>query len=398
MKYIVILGDGMADYKIGELGGKTPLEYANMPNTSKLAPISDIGLVKTVPDGLAPGSDIANLSVLGYNPVFYYTGRSPIEAVAMGVDLSDTDVALRCNLVTLAESGGGMVMQDYSAGEITTGEAKELIHHLKKYFDDDRFELFAGVSYRHCLVVQNGQIGHDLTPPHDITGRQIEGYLPKGAFAKQYCAMIKESYSILKDHPVNLRRIENGKKPANSIWLWGEGTKPLLPKFKDKYQLDGAVISAVDLLKGIALLSGMKALNVPTATGTYMTDFDAKADAAVAALKGGCDFVFVHIEAADECGHQGDLKNKLYSIEKIDYVLGKVLDKLEGEFDYRVMLLPDHATPLELKTHTLDPVPFLIYDSKKAGSFGAGKYCEAEAAKTGLFIGKGHELMDRFLK
>ena len=309
MKYIVVLGDGMADYKLEQLGGKTPLQYANTPRIDALAKMAEVGLCRTVPEGMKPGSDVANLSVLGYDPHTCYTGRSPLEAVSMGIDLKDTDVTLRCNLVTLSdeEAYEDKTMLDYSAGEISTAEARELIEFLNgRIAAFAGLSLHAGISYRHCLVVENGKTGHRLTPPHDITGKPVRGYLPEGPLAKTYLDVMKLSAQLLKDHPVNRARIAAGKRPANSVWLWGEGTKPALENFAEKFGKRGGIISAVDLVKGIGILAGMRIIDVPGATGNYDTNFAGKADAALdALLHGGLDFVYIHMEAPDECGHQG---------------------------------------------------------------------------------------------
>lgn len=401
MKYIVVLGDGMADWKIPALGGKTCLDEADTPTLNKLAPRSEVGLCKTVPDGMKPGSDVANMSVLGFNPKDFYTGRSPLEAVSMGIDLTDTDVTLRCNLVTLSEEENyeERTMVDYSAGEITTEEAAVLISFLKSRLDDERFTLYPGISYRHCLVVKNGVTGHDLTPPHDISDRKITDHLPKGELGGVYLEMMKKSAELLKDHPVNLKRIAEGKKPANSIWLWGEGTKPALSPFEEKCGLKGGIISAVDLVKGIGMLAGMKIIEVAGATGNYDTDFKGKAEAAARALIGGLDFVYIHMEAPDECGHHGDFVHKIYSIEQIDkIVIPTLIDKLTaaGE-DYAILVTPDHPTPCACKTHVSEPVPYLVYSSKKNLGNGAVRYTEDEAAKTGQYVADGHKLIERLL-
>ena len=403
MKYVVVLGDGMADWPIEKLGGKTCLEYANTPNMDKLAPHSELGLFRTVPEGFAPGSDVANMSVMGFDPAKYYTGRSPLEAVAMGINLRDTDVTLRANLVTLA--GGGsyedMAMADYSAGEITTEEAKELINYLKKELDGDGLTLYPGVSYRHCLVAENGKTGHTLTPPHDISDRKITEYLPKGPCAERYLALMKKSYGLLKDHPINRARMAAGKNPANSLWLWGEGTKPALENFAAKTGLKGGVISAVDLVKGIALLADMKFIPVEGATGNYDTNFPGKAEAAARELTdGGLDYVYIHMEGPDECGHHGDVEHKIFSIEQIDGLVVKTLkERLEaaGE-DYCMLICPDHPTPCAIKTHVADPVPYLLYTNVKDLDNGAKRYTETEAKNTGVFIEKGYTLLDRMLK
>ena len=402
MKYAVVLGDGMADRKIESLGGKTCLEYAKTPNIDKLAPHAEAGMFRTVPAGFNPGSDVANMSVMGFDPKKYYSGRSPLEAVAMGIPLKDTDVTLRANLVTLSGDGAyeDMTMADYSSGEITTAEATELITFLKRHLDGDGLTLYPGISYRHCLVAENGATGHALTPPHDISDRKITDYLPKGRDAGKYIALMKRSHELLKHHPVNQRRIKEGKNPANSLWLWGEGTKPQLDDFARKTGLKGGVISAVDLVKGLALLSGMKFIPVEGATGNYDTNFKGKALAAADALiHGGLDYVYIHMEAPDECGHHGDAAHKVYSIERIDEDVVKTLtEKFEeaGE-DYCMLICPDHPTPCAIKTHSSDPVPYLLYSNVKDMGNGAARYTEDEAAKTGIFIENGFELIDRML-
>lgn len=402
MKYIVVLGDGMADWKISALGNKTCLEAAKTPNLDKLAPLSMVGLCKTVPDGMKPGSDVANMSVLGFNPHGYYTGRSPLEAVSMGIKLKDTDVTLRCNLVTLSgeDRYEDRTMVDYSAGEISTEEAAELIAHLKKHLDDEKLKFYAGISYRHCLVVDNGVTGHTLTPPHDISDRKITDYLPKGNFGATYLHLMKKSAELLADHPVNLKRIKAGKRPANSIWLWGEGTKPALSPFEAAHDLKGGIISAVDLVKGIGMLADMKVIEVDGATGNYDTDFYGKANAAADALIGGLDFVYIHMEAPDECGHHGDIEHKIYSIEQIDGVVIPTLIKrlTDAGEDFAMLVTPDHPTPCACKTHVSEPVPFLIYSNVKNLSNGAARYTEDEAAKTKLYIGDGYKLIDKLLQ
>ena len=402
MKYIVVLGDGMADYKIPSLGNKTPLQAANKPMIDSLAKQAEIGLCKTVPDGFKPGSDVANLSVMGYNPENCYTGRSPLEAVSIGIQLKDTDVTLRCNLVTLSDEPvyEDKTMLDYSAGEISSAEAKELIDYLKKYFDSDRFTLYNGVSYRHCLVSAGGKTGHDLTPPHDISQKPIKNYLPKGPDADAYLAMMKRSAQLLKDHPINQARIAAGKRPANSVWFWGEGTKPALENFETKFGIKGAVISAVDLVKGIGILAGMKIIEVPGATGNYDTNFSGKAEAALNALESGYDYVYIHMEAPDECGHQGDIAHKIYSIEQIDEkVVKKIVTQLRASGEaFQMLICPDHPTPISVRTHTADPVPYLLYKSDATVSSGAASYDEDSAAQTGIFLDKGWNLIKKLLE
>ena len=404
MKYVVILGDGMADYPSNALGGRTPLEAADKPNIDDLCKRGKLGLVKTVPDGMKPGSDVANLSMMGYAPDKYYTGRSPLEALSIGIDLKDTDLAIRCNLVTLSdeENYADKTMLDYSAGEISTEEARQLIEYLQQNLGDEYIDFYAGVSYRHCLVAHNAETGTDFTPPHDISDKKIADYLPKGEYGDIFLDIMTDSYNLLKDHPINKKRIEQGLKPANSIWLWGEGTRPQLMPFEEKYGIKGAVISAVDLIKGIGIGAKMKVIEVEGATGTYKTNFKGKAEAAIEALKDGYDYVYIHMEAPDECGHQGDVDNKVRSIELIDGIVVKYVKEqldLMNE-DYKILIAPDHPTPLSLKTHTSDPVPFIIY-ARKAGeeqspATGA-PYSEENGKDTGLIFSTGEELMEEFL-
>jgi 2,3-bisphosphoglycerate-independent phosphoglycerate mutase len=345
---------------------------------------------------MKPGSDVANLSVLGYNPKDCYTGRSPLEAASIGIDLKDTDVTARANLVTVSneENYADKTMIDYSAGEISTDEAKELIEYLAKHLNDDVYTLYAGISYRHCLVMDKGKIAGDFTPPHDITGKPIKEYLPKSEEGLKGLALMKKSVELLKDHPVNLARIKAGKNPASSLWLWGEGTKPALQNFRERFNLDGGIISAVDLLKGIGKLADMKVIEVDGATGNYDTNFIGKAKATVDALLGGLDFVYLHMEAPDECGHHGDVKNKIYSIEQIDkLVVGPIYEYLKnsGE-EYRILICPDHPTPLSIMTHCSDPVPYLLYKSDK-NVVGPNCYDEQTAKDTGVLVSEGHELI-----
>lgn len=398
MKYAVILGDGMADKKIPELGGKTCLEAANTPVLDALSKLGEVGLCKTVPDGLKPGSDVANMSVLGFNPNDFYTGRSPLEAVSMGINLKDTDVTLRCNLVTLSddEPYENKVMLDYSAGEISTEEAAELINFLKENLDCRNYTFYAGIQYRHCLVMDCGAVGAELTPPHDISDKVIGNYLPMGINSGIYGGLMKKSFELLKNHPVNLKRIKEGKNPANSIWLWGEGTKPALEDFEKLRGLKGGIISAVDLVKGIGMLAGMKIIDVDGATGNFKTNFQGKANRAADELIGGLDFVYIHMEAPDECGHHGDFKGKVYSIEQIDGVVKTLTDRLkEAGEDFAVLICPDHPTPCEIKTHTSEPVPYLLYTNVKNLSDGAVRYTEDEAAKTGKYLPHGHKLIEK---
>lgn len=401
MKYVVVLYDGMADYPVPALGGKTPMMVAKKPNFDRMAKHGTVGLVRTVSPGLTPGSDVANLSVMGYDPCLYYTGRSPLEAVSMGIDLSDTDVALRCNLVTLSdeEDYSEKTMVDYCAGDISSEEAAEIIKTVEEKLGNDIFAFYSGVSYRHCLVWHGGktEIGK-LTPPHDISGRKIGGYLNKNPDAAGLLELMEKSCEILKDHPVNLKRISEGKRPANAIWLWGQGSRPSLPLFEKLYGVKGSVISAVDLLKGIGICAGMNTPDVEGATGYIDTNFEGKAQKAVEELENGSDFVYIHIEAPDECGHRNEPENKVKAIELIDSrVLPIVLEALEKYDDYKVMILPDHPTPIVTGTHASDPVPFMIYHKKDEKNSGVDSINEETASKTGIFIEEGPSLMGRFL-
>lgn len=400
MKYIVVVGDGMADYPLTELNGKTPLQYANIPNMDFLASQGEIGLVKTVPDGFAPGSDVANLSVMGYAPQKYYTGRSPLEAVSMGVELADDDVAFRCNLVTLSDNPmyENKQMLDYSAGEITSEEARDLINTLEIKLGTAEKQFYSGISYRHLMAWRGGPEKTSLTPPHDITDKVISDYLPQGEGGDQLLELIKHSHTILDQHPVNLSRLEKGLNPANSIWLWGQGKKPLLPLFKDLYQMEGAVISAVDLIMGIGICAGLQVIKVPGATGNIHTNFKGKAKATLKALQDGAEFVYLHVEAPDEAAHQGDTQTKVRAIEEIDKnVLGILKDSLTDFEGCRIMLLPDHPTPLSIRTHTAEPVPFVLTDINDKGISGK-TYNEISAVKSGILIEDGPALMRKFLQ
>lgn len=401
MKYLVILGDGMADYPCPQLDGKTPLEVANKPNMDALCAKGVIGLVKTVPDGMKPGSDVANLSMMGYAPDKYYTGRSPLEALSIGIDMSASDIATRCNLVTLSddEPFENKVMVDYSAGEITTQEAEELIKAVQEALGNDKYSFYSGVSYRHCMITKGGKLGAQYTPPHDISDKVIGEYLPKGEDSDEHLAMLQASYELLKDHPINLERIKQGKNPANCIWLWGEGSKPALDDFGQKYGLKAGVISAVDLVKGIGIGAGMTSWDVEGATGTYHTNFEGKAKRAIDAFKEGYDYVYIHMEAPDECGHQGDLDNKIKSIELIDE---KVVGYCKRELDdmgepYRILIAPDHPTPIAIKTHVGDPVPFILYDSSSDIESGYTTYNEKTAKASGIYYEPCQDLIDDFL-
>lgn len=400
MKYVVVLYDGMADYPVPALDGKTPMMVANKPNFDALAKKSEVGLIRTVAEGLKPGSDVANMSVMGFDPKKYYTGRSPLEAVSIGVKLNDDDVTLRCNLVTLSdeENYEDKTMVDYSAGDIGTKEAAEIMKSVEEFFGNEIYTYYSGVQYRHCLVVKGGttELGN-MTPPHDISGRVVGSYLSTHENAKPLVDMMKRSYDFLMSHPVNKERIARGERPANSIWLWGEGRKPILPSFESLYGKKGAVISAVDLLKGIALSADMAAPDVEGATGYIDTNFEGKALEAVKQLEDGKDFVYIHFEAPDECGHRNEPHNKVRAIELIDEkVLPVVVEALEKYDDYKIMILPDHPTPITTMTHASDPVPYMIYH-KKGETEGVDTINEETAKATGNFIEDGPSVMARFL-
>ena len=397
MKYIVILGDGMADEPIDALGGKSPLACAETPVMDELASKGEMGMVQNVPAGMAPGSDVANLSVLGYDPAVCYSGRSPLEALSVGVAMEPTDIVLRCNIVTLTEEEpyAEKTILDHSSGEISTADADILMDAIREAFNSDEFQYYTGTSYRHITIWKNGTMPQ-LEPPHDHLTQVIGPYLPQEPKLR---SMMEKSFDILNTHPLNLERAAKGKNKANSLWFWGAGTKPSLQNFTEKTGLKGAMVSAVDLLKGIAVGAGMKVYQVPGATGSIDTNFEGKAQAAIDALtKDGCDFVYVHVEAPDEMGHQGLLKEKIQSIEYLDRrLIAPVKKAMEdaGE-DFRMLVLPDHPTPIRLRTHTGDPVPYVLYDSTRQRK-SIQKYTEAEAEATGNFEPNGYRLIERLL-
>ncbi|QWR78345.1 cofactor-independent phosphoglycerate mutase [Candidatus Magnetomonas plexicatena] len=399
MKYIVLIGDGMADRPIDSIGGLTPLMKAHTPNMDMLAARGTVGGVQTVPASLPPGSDVANLSILGYDPTLYYTGRAPFEALSMGIDLSPTDVAYRCNLVTLKEAGGETIMEDYSSGHITTEEGKALIEAMAKSVSSQSdFKFYPGISYRHLMVWKNGLTDIDCTPPHDITGKPIADFLPKGHKSDVLRNLMTASHDVLKVHAVNVCRARDGKKPATSIWLWGQGKRPAVPLFKEKYKIDGALISAVDLTRGIGVAAGLKIIQVPGITGYLDTNYEGKASYGVEALN-DADFIYIHVEAPDEAGHTGNLNDKIRAIEDFDkYIVGGVFNKLVGRHDFRLLIMPDHATPICIKTHSREPVPFIIYDSTKEMKSQVKSYDENIIAASGsMTITSGHTLMDYFI-
>ena len=400
MKYIIMLGDGMADEPLSELGGMTPLEYAKTETIDALAKKSEIGMAHTIPEGMSPGSDTANLAVLGYDPKIYYTGRSPLEALSIGVDMKETDIALRCNLVTLSEEEGipyeERTIIDHSSDEISTEDAAVLLDAVREVMEDEIYKFYVGTSYRHLLIWDGGRVV-ELEPPHDHLGQIIGEFLPEDEVLR---SMMEKSYDILENHPVNIERRKKGLKPANSCWFWGAGTKPALTSFEENYHKKGVMISAVDLLKGIAVGAGMKNLIVEGANGGLNTNYEGKAQAAVdALLKDGYDFAYIHVEAPDEMGHQGSIERKIQAIQNLDQrVIRIVKEQMDasGE-DYRLLILPDHPTPIRVRTHTADPVPYLLYDSTSLQEH-SWHYNEREAKQSGNDRGQGCEMMRYFLQ
>ena len=399
MKYVVVLGDGMADYPIEAIDGKTPLEYANTPTMDKLAAVSEIGLVHTIPDGMSPGSDTANLSVIGYDPKVYYSGRSPLEALSIGVDMEPTDISFRCNIVTLSEDEENYedkTIIDHSSSEISTEDAAVLLEAVREVLEDDEYKYYVGTSYRHLTIWKNGKV-LPLTPPHDILTKVIGEYLPEDAKLRE---MMKKSYDILVNHPINIERKKKGLNPANSIWFWGAGTRPALSSFEDKNKKNGVMISAVDLLKGIAVGAGLTNIEVEGANGGLHTNYEGKANAAVKALlEDGYDFAYIHVEAPDEMGHQGSMERKIQAIEALDSrVIKIVVDEFEkaGE-DVRILVLPDHPTPIVLRTHSSEPVPYLLYDSTDHKE-SVLKYNEKDAKMSGIYIPEGHTIIDHLFE
>ncbi len=399
MKYIIVLGDGMADEPMEALGGKTVLEYANTPCLDRLSKMSEIGMVHTIPDGMKPGSDTANLSVLGYDPKKYYSGRSPLEALSIGVPMSDTDIALRCNVVTISDEDVPFeekTIIDHSSDEISTEDCAVLLNAVKEQLESEEYHFYVGTSYRHCLIWNHGQVV-ELTPPHDVLGQKIGQYLPKDA---ALLAMMKKSYEILKDHPMNIERKAKGLKPANCCWFWGAGTKPMLSSFKEKTGKKGMMISAVDLLKGIAVGAGMGVVNVEGANGGLHTNYEGKTDAAVKALlEDGYDFAYIHVEAPDEMGHQGSVERKVQAVENLDErVIKRLTDAMYAKnMDFRLLVLPDHPTPIRLRTHTADNVPYLLFDSTDIKE-NAWSYNEKDATAGGILVKEGHALIDRLFE
>ena len=402
MKYLILVPDGAGDDEIEALGGRTPLEAAKIPYMDSLGARGEVGSVATIPPGIAPGSDAAHLSVMGYDPAVYLTGRSPLEAASIGIDMKDTDVAFRTNIITLVGEGEyeDLIITDHSAGDISTQEADQLIKAVNEVFSNDEIKFYTGTSYRHCMIVHNGDSDFDLTPPHDVLGKAVKANLPKGKGSEFIETMMRKSYQILKDHPVNISRRERGLNPANTLWIWGQGKKPALSSFFEKYGINGAAISAVDLIKGIAICAGLKSIEVEGATGTLHTNFEGKAQATIEAFKGGADFIYLHLEGPDECSHQGDMAGKIRCLELIDEkVLRPILEYFEksGE-DYKILLLPDHKTPLSIRTHSSDPVPFVLFDSRVKRNLNSHNQFNEKSGANGVFFESGHKLADYFFK
>ena len=403
MKYLVLIPDGMADEKIDALGYRTPMEAAQKPMMNALAKRSLVGTVSNVPSGMVPESDTANMAILSFDPKVYSKGRSPLEAVSMGIEMQPDETAYRCNVVTLSEDEEAYedkIILDHSADEITTEEADELIKALEKELGNELRRFYTGVSYRHCLIIKNGNDKYPFMRPHDILGQRIGEYLPSPTNGgEEFLDLMKRSYQILNHHPVNEARRARGLKPANSAWLWSPGKKPQLPNFKEKWNLDGAVISAVDLIKGIGLCAGMRSIDVEGATGNVHTNYEGKANAAIRAFEEGYDYVYIHVEAPDECGHRAELENKVLSVELIDQkILRPLYDYLSGTGEaFRILVLPDHPTPIRLRTHTIEPVPFMIFDSR-VDLAGVENFCEESARNQSRYLANGYELMELLTK
>ncbi len=402
MKYLVLIPDGMADRPIEALGHRTPMEAAVKPCMDTLAARATVGLVSNVPEGMVPESDTANMAILSFDPKVYSRGRSPLEAISMGLEMAPDETAYRCNVVTLSDGGEyeDKIMLDHSADEITTAEADELIRALEAHFGTEYRHFYTGVSYRHCILWKDGNDTYDFSRPHDIIGRCIRDYLPKEENGGgEFYRLMKESFEVLDRHPVNMARRARGLKPANSAWLWSPGKKPRLPSFTDKWGINGTVISAVDLIKGIGLCAGMKSVDVEGATGNVHTNYDGKAQAAINAFKEGADLVYIHVEGPDECGHRAETDNKVLSVELIDQkILAPVYEYLKATAeDFKILVLPDHPTPIEIRTHSMEPVPFFLYDSRKDAR-GVAAFTEATAAETGLYIPDGFTLLERVIE
>ncbi len=396
MKYVIVQGDGMSDYPIPELGGLTPLEKARTPNMDRLSAAGRLGLAQTIPPGFPAGTDVGTMSILGYDPARYHTGRSPIEAASMGIELGEEDVAFRCNLVTLAGEPGQEIMDDFTAGHVSTEDAREIIEAIQSELGSEEIEFHAGVSYRHVMIWHGGPVALETVPPHDITGKPVAGYRPRGQGADRLAEIAARAREVIARHPVNARRAERGEKPVTDVWLWGQGKRPAMPTLAERFGLRGGVITAVDVVGGLGRLAGLERIEVPGVTGFVDTNYAGKGAHAVEALA-EADLVFVHVEAPDESGHMGDAALKVRAIEDLDrLVLGTILEGLDGIGPVRIMVLPDHATPVSVRTHTADPVPFVIFDSRVQEGSGL-PFSERTASESGWFVERGHELIEHFL-
>lgn len=396
MKYVILIGDGMGDYPVAELGGKTPLEAASTPNLDRLAREGELGLARTIPPGMEPGSDIANLAIMGYDPATYHTGRAPLEAAALGVKLAPQEVAFRCNLVTLHRKDGGLYLEDYAAGHISSEEARELILALEARLGEEGRHFYPGVSYRHLLVWDKGDVTWKTYPPHDHSGQEVGRFFVSDGPGAPLWALVKASWPILQGHEVNRRREAQGQRPATSIWLWGQGRPPAMPTLNERFGLTGAVICAVDLIRGIGLYAGLTPVRVPGATGYLDTNYEGKVQAALSALQEK-DLVFLHVEAPDEAGHKGDLRLKIQAIEDFDRrVVGPLLEGLKSLGDHRVLVMCDHLTPVAVRTHTPEPVPFVLFDSRRPQNQ-ERVYSERAARQSGLLLNQGAGLLPRLL-
>jgi 2,3-bisphosphoglycerate-independent phosphoglycerate mutase len=397
MKYIILQGDGMADWPLENYGGKTPLEIAATPNMDRLASRGVFGLAHTIPEGFPPGSDVGNMSILGYDPALYHTGRAPLEAASVGIDLAPKDIAFRCNLVTIGGQGASEVMEDFTAGHITSDEAAEIVCDLNRALGGDGIEFFPGVSYRNLMVWRSGKEKMETTPPHDITDQKIASHMPVGDGAERLNDLMRRSREVLATHSVNNKRAEKGERRATSVWLWGQGRAPALPTLKQRFGIDGAVISAVDIINGLGVYAGLERIKVPGATGFFDTNYKGKGEYGVAALERK-DFIFIHVEAPDEAGHMGAADKKIEAIENFDAkVVGTVVEKMNGRRDWRLLLLPDHPTPIALKTHVAEPVPFIFYNAEEPQPPKPFGYNERDAAKAGVVAPRAHELIDALI-
>jgi len=398
VKYIILQGDGMADYPIDALGGRTPLEAARTPNMDWLAARGVLGMADVIPKGFPPGSDVGNMSIMGYDPALYHTGRSPLEAASMGVALGPRDIAFRCNFVTLGGSGGNVFMEDFTAGHIATEEAAELIRAIGQKLGGDGIEFFPGVSYRHLMVWREGKEKMETTPPHDITDQKVASHMPKGEGAERLLRLMEASRPVLAAHPVNKKRQAEGHRPATSIWLWGQGRAPVLPSLTERFGIKGGVISAVDIIHGLGVYAGLERIEVPGITGFLDTNYRGKGEYGVKSLEKN-DFVFIHVEAMDEAGHMGDVEKKIQALEDFDEkVVGTVLQGMARRKDWRLLLMPDHPTAIALKTHVAEPVPFVLYSAAEPRQNGALGYNEKEAAKTGVVAKRAYRLIEALIK